>query len=274
MKILRWIFLLCALLLAVSACAPISTQGPDDSDEDDTLWDIPVPKDIYPLSVDHLKESELPVVCISFGTKKVRDYGSVDYTYCGDCIHIFQYYQNSTLDIREYFFCPYEGTYRGYMREYSDVGEKSWFEEWREFDSKSEVEAFLLSHIDGDFPSYGALLGVDADAVYQGTYEHFVQVGRKPDNGYTMDGNLYSLKTKDGRTLLLLAEYETGILYGVVSVQAGVRDGLSDDWEVWSEDQIYQYLKRASEVRVEEAREMTVNYLKDWDLWVEQLSRP
>ena len=279
MKDLRWIPLLCALLLLVSACAPFSTQEPNEKNDtdlsdgakDDALWDIPIPKDIYPLSIDHLLESELPVVRVSLGCKD-RGYGSVYYTYCEGCIHIFQLYP--TMDVREYFFCPYEGGYRGYMREYLEMGEKSEFEVWREFGNKREVETFVLSHIDGDFPSYGVLLGVDADAEYQGHYEYFVQEGEQPEDYYTLQGDLYSLETEDDRTLLLLAERETGVLFGVISIQSGVQVGLPDDWEIWSDAQIYQHFKRVSNLKVYENREMTVNYLKDWDSWVKELSRP
>ena len=242
-------------------------EGSDEIVWEEDYWDMPVPTEVYPLDMTDLLAMKDEAFELQIGTSK-RQGGRATYRYYKGCILITQVKE---MNNREYFLCPYNDTYCCYRREWPLGKLQGEFELIREFSTRAEMEEYLMYCLDGDFPSFAAVIGVDRKARYESEFEYDWQ---HPNTGEisTIVFDMYSLVNESNEIVLLFVDPKTNMLARVVFPEDATDTDLPINWKEWSEEQLFENMLVADYINTRHYHQMTEVESIMWDELMSSLS--
>lgn len=279
---MNWKFqrIICVWLMCIClfGCMPGVSNDPDESPDpwQDSLkgpewveefWDIPMPTEVYPLYMSNLLEMKDEAFELSMGTRN-RESGTVIYRFYKGCISIIQV---KILTDIEYFICPYGDTYRCYRRECPAGNIPGEFELVREFSSESEMKEHLTYCLDGTFPSFAALVGIDQNATYHKKFEY---EWTNPDTGETspITYDMYLLANDSGEDVLLFADPQTNMIARIIFPEQATDFNLPTRWREWNDDQLFEQMLVANYISTKHYHQMLESESSKWNELISSLS--
>ena len=194
-------------------------------------------EDVKPIALpiyDHAHAIDLPMVWESPANVKkitVSRAGASSYyvyTFYKDSILVQQYteyYRNT-----EWFLCPYNYQYYGYERHRDNAdADFSDYEVLWTFEDYDEVIARLLNDMSGEYPSLARLAGVDQNAVYQASYDYYVEYSACISDSLYAD--VYEVNDPEYGRILYFANPDTHFLERVLFLQDEMHGCYPTEWE-------------------------------------------
>ena len=229
------------------------------------------------------------------------------YTFYKDSILVQRYtnYEWGYYRSKEWFFCPYDYKYYGYVRHCGSADtDFSEYEVLWMFENYDEVIACLLNDMSGEYPTLARIAGVDQNAVYQASYDYYVEY-----SAYSRDflyADVYEVNAPTYGRILYFANPDTHFLERVLFLkdemhgcyppeweklfteeekerflaEGEIRDVLPADWKEWTARELIYASELVVNWRFEYANalEGIVNsehqiQLKEWNYRMKQLRR-
>lgn len=279
MQLFKIIFSLCLCML-LTGCMPGVSNDPyenvdpwqDNSGEpvwQEEFWDVPTPTEVYPLYISDMLVMEDIALEISINASiSNRECGTTIYRFYKGCIFVTQVKIMSDI---EYFICPYGKMFRCYRRECLAGKTPGEFELIREFTSQAQIEEYLIYCLDGTFPSFAVMAGINRDAKYERKFEYDWE---NPDTGEisTIVFDMYSLINDNEKDILLFADVETNMWVRVVFPEEATDPYLSPDWRKWTEEELFENMLISSSTYSHHYHQMTEYESKKWNELISSLS--
>lgn len=277
MQLFKIIFSLCLCML-LTGCMPGVSNDPDENVDpwqdnsgepvwQEEFWDVPTPTEVYPLNISDLLKMEDEVLELRISTSN-RECGTTIYRFYNNCIFITQV--KTLIDI-EFFICPYANTYRYYRRDCPKGKAPGEFDLILEFSTKAQMEDYLIYCLDGSFPSFAAMVGLDKNAKYERKYEYDWQIpGTNEIEPIIFD--MYSLINDSGEEVLLFADTETNMWVRAIFVADATEPDLPTNWREWTEEQLFANMLVSSSTYTYHYHQMNENESKKWNELISSLS--
>lgn len=242
-------------------------SGPEEPVWQEEFWDVPVPTKVYPLYIFDMLEMRDDALEISVGARK-RECGTAIYRFYKGCIYVTQV--KPLIDI-EYFICPYGKAYRCYRRECPAGKTPGEFALTREFSSEEQIKEYLIYCLDGSFPSFAVMVGIDQNATYRRKFEYD---WKNPDTGEisTIVFDMYLLVNESGEDVLLFADPQTNMIDRIVFPKDATDPDLPTNWRKWSDDELFENMLVANYFYTKHYHQMHEAESKKWNELISSLS--
>ena len=242
-------------------------EGRDEIVWEEDYWDVPTPTEVYSLNISDLLKMQDEVLELRISTSN-RECGTTIYCFYKDCIFITQV--KTFIDV-EFFLCPYRNTYRYYRRECPLGKPPGEFELVQEFSTKAQMEEYLIYCLDGTFPSFAVMAGINRDAKYERKFEYDWE---DPDTGEisTIVFDMYSLVNDNEQDVLLFADVETNMWVRAVFPEEATDPHLPPDWRQWTEEELFENMLVSSRTYSHHYHQMSEFESKKWNELISSFS--
>lgn len=268
------------MCVCLFGCMPGVSNDPDgntdpwqdsfgESIQQEEYWDVPIPTEVYPLYVSDMLVMKDDVMEISIGANlSKRECGTTIYRFYKGCISVTQV---KILTDIEYFICPYGKVFRCYKRECPAGKTPGEFELIREFTNEAQIEEYLIYCLDGSFPSFALMAGINKRAQYERMFEYG---WKNPDTEETEQivFEMYSLDNESGQDVLLFADIETNMWVRVVFPEEATDPHLPLDWREWTEEELFENMLVSSRTYTQHYHQMTKFEVLKWNDLISNLS--